>query len=145
MLDCDGLPFAEALAARPFLVKPNQHELAQWCRRPLRSGAALQKAALELSSRTQGWVLLSLGADGALLVHQGEGFCQRAQPPRVTPRNTVGAGDAMLAAVVRQIVENAPPEDWLRQGVAAGSALTQCAAGELPDVRSIGRLHRLVG
>ena len=145
LLDCDGLPFAEALAAQPFLVKPNQHELAQWCGRPLRSETALKKAALELSALTHGWVLLSLGAKGALLVHQREGFCEQAQPPPVTPRNTVGAGDALLAAVAQQIGENAPPRAWLRRGVAAGSALTQCAAGALPDVRSIGRLLRLVG
>ena len=37
LLDCDGAPFTAAVKARPFLVKPNEHELAQWFGKPLRT------------------------------------------------------------------------------------------------------------
>lgn len=132
LLDCDGPAFAAALTARPFLVKPNEHELAQWRGKPLRSEAAVRRAAVELSARTRGWVLVSRGRDAGLLVNASEAVVLREQPPRVTPRNRLGAGDALLAGAARQIETGRPPSAWLHAGLATGSAATQCVAGTLP-------------
>src|SRR5436190_697152 len=41
LLDCDGLVFTTAIKARPFLVKPNDHELAEWWGKPLRTEAGI--------------------------------------------------------------------------------------------------------
>lgn len=131
LLDCDGPAFAAAIKARPFLVKPNEHELAQWWRQPLRSETEILRAARALSEQTCGWVLVSRGAKRGLLVNRAEGFHSAVLPPRVKPRNTVGAGDALLAAVARQIQIGAAPEEWLCRGVATGSAATQCLPGNL--------------
>jgi fructose-1-phosphate kinase PfkB-like protein len=134
LLDCDGPAFAAAVKARPFLVKPNEHELAQWWRKPLRSEKELVRAAHALSAQTQGWVLVSRGAKRSLLVnHQGRFECF-AKPPNVKPCNTVGAGDALLAAVARQIQRGATPEEWLKFGLKIGSAATQLAAGKLGEI-----------
>jgi fructose-1-phosphate kinase PfkB-like protein len=132
LLDCDGPAFAAAVKARPFLVKPNEHELAQWWRKPLRSEKELIRAAHALSKQTHGWVLVSRGAKRSLLVNHKERFEWFAKPPRVRPRNTVGAGDALLAAVARQIQLSAPARDWLVSGVSVGSVATQHLAGRLP-------------
>ena len=131
LLDCDGPALAAAIPARPFLVKPNEHELAQWWGRPLRRETEILRAAQQLSGQTRGWVLVSRGAKRSLLVNVTEKFERFAAPPRVRPRNTVGAGDALLAAVARQMQLGAAPHDWLRQGLASGSAATQCAPGQL--------------
>jgi 1-phosphofructokinase family hexose kinase len=139
LLDCDGSPFALAVKARPFLVKPNQHELAQWSGRRLASLAAIQKAARDLSDVTRGWVLVSLGAQGAMLVNRREEICLSARPRKLQPRNTVGAGDALLAAVTLEIARGSTPAEWLRHGLTAARALTQCAAGVLPRAKEEGR------
>ena len=55
-----------------------------------------------------------------------------ARPPRAKPRNTVGAGDALLAAVADQIQRDAPPREWLRRGLATGTAATRLRPGQLP-------------
>lgn len=132
LLDCDGPVLAAAIPARPFLVKPNEHELAQWRGQSLRSEREILRAARQLSGQTGGWVLVSRGARRSLLVNCAEGFQAFAAPPRVQPRNTVGAGDALLAAVARQIQFGAQPLDWLHQGLATGSAATQLWPGCLP-------------
>jgi fructose-1-phosphate kinase PfkB-like protein len=132
LLDCDGPGFAAAVKARPFLVKPNEHELAQWWRKPLRSEKELVRAAHALSKQTHGWVLVSRGAKRSLLVNHKERFEYFAKPPGVKPRNTVGAGDALLAAVAKQIQLGAPARDWLISGVSVGSVATQHLAGRLP-------------
>ena len=133
LLDCDGAPLAAAVKDRPFLVKPNESELAQWLGKELRSAAAVRRAALALSRATGGWVLVSRGAKGALLVNAAGRFEKAMRTPPVRPVNTVGAGDALLAAVAGQIEQGASPEEWLRCGVAAGAAAVQCAAGQLRE------------
>jgi len=132
LLDCDGAPFKAAVSARPFLVKPNEHELALWWERALRSEAEIVKAARALSEETCGWVLVSRGGDRSLLLNVAENFQLFAAPKQVKPRNTVGAGDSLLAAVARQIQLNHTPTEWLRAGLAIGTQATQLAAGKLP-------------
>jgi 1-phosphofructokinase family hexose kinase len=133
LLDCDGAPFKAAVGARPFLVKPNEHELALWWGQRLNSEAQIVAAARSLSEQTRGWVLVSRGGDQSLLVNVAESFQRFAAPRQVKPRNTVGAGDALLAAVARQIQLGTPPENWLRPGLAIGTQATQLRAGDLPE------------
>lgn len=144
LLDCDGPRLVEAVKARPFLVKPNGHELEQWAGYELRSMRKVQQEAKRLSNLTRGWVLVSLGERGALMVNDPLGFEMRAQAPRLKPLNTVGAGDALLAAVANQIDRGNAPEDWIAWGVAAGSAATGCVAGVLPSAREIERVRESV-
>ncbi len=135
LLDCDGPAFAAAVKERPFLVKPNQHELEQWCERSLRTDKALKTAAMELSRQTGGWVLVSRGPKPACLVHNDLDTFIQAPPPPLKIQTTVGAGDALLAGVASRLEQDAPPETWLKWGVTAGVAATQCQAGELPKRR----------
>jgi 1-phosphofructokinase family hexose kinase len=132
ILDCDGAPFQAAVSARPFLVKPNDHELALWWGKKLSSEATILKAARALSEETRGWVLVSRGGQRGLLVNVAEDFQRFAVPPKVKPRNTVGAGDALLASVARQIQLGRPPVEWLREGLHVGTLATQLSAGKLP-------------
>lgn len=134
-LDCDREPFVRALAERPYLVKPNEYELAQWAGRALDGLDAVRGAARELSLRTGGYVLVSRGAAGALLIHAGRGVDLSAAVPPVTVRNTVGAGDAMLAGAVAAGHESDSPERLLRWAVATGCAATEVSPGKLPARR----------
>jgi 1-phosphofructokinase family hexose kinase len=144
VLDCEGPALRAALAARPFLVKPNTDELAAWCGRTLASTASVLTAARELASQSGGWVLVSRGSRGALLVNEREACALSAAIPTTTVRNTVGAGDALVAAVVERLCAGAAPEDWLRAGVATGTAAVGQPAGRLPAGDLIRRLARCV-
>jgi len=136
LLDCDGPALAAAVRARPFLVKPNEQELLEWSRSEgLRLGddeSGVRAAATALSRVTRGWVLVSRGAQPGLLVQAAQDILLKSSPPRVKPKTTVGAGDALLAAVTHQIVQGAAPEAWLKAGLAAGAMATQLPAGGLP-------------
>ena len=141
-LDCDGDALLRGAAVKPALVKPNLHELERWSGERLRSLRAAECAACELSTTTQGWVLLSLGAEGALLVNARESFRARAVPPRGPVLNTVGAGDAMLAAAALGLVQGIEPKQWLRNAVGAGTAATRVPAGEFPSRRTLRESER---
>jgi 1-phosphofructokinase family hexose kinase len=133
VLDCDGEAFRLAVPERPLLVKPNEVELAEWAGRNLETIDEITAAAQALSRASQGWVLVSLGARGALLVHDQEKFHHMEPATEVTVRNTVGAGDALLAAVLLAMGRGLPPVEWLKHGVATGTAATQVPPGHLPS------------
>jgi 1-phosphofructokinase family hexose kinase len=138
ILDCDGAALKAGIRARPFLAKPNEFELAQWYGQPLRSEASVVRAAEALSRVTGGWVLVSRGPKGAVIVGNGKTLVCRA--PSVRVLNTIGAGDALVAAVALSVRSGSPVEEWLVQGVATGTAVTECRAGELPRKRRIKEL-----
>jgi tagatose 6-phosphate kinase len=129
-LDCDGPALADAVRAGPFLVKPNEHELVAWADR-MRTQRSVRSAALTMSKLTGGWVFVSRGGKPALLVNAATGVGISRAPRRLKPRNTVGAGDALLAAVAVQIVHSRPPAAWLRAGLAAGSAAVRLEPGRV--------------
>lgn len=138
LLDCDGEALRQAVTARPFLVKPNHHELARWARKDeLASDAQVLAAARAMASETGHWVFVSRGAQRSWLVHHAEGTAFYAEPPSIQPVNTVGAGDALLAAVASQILRGASPEEWLRWGIGVGAAATELPAGRLPEAEAI--------
>lgn len=139
-LDCDGAPFAAAVKRKPWLVKPNIHELAQWWTLPIESELDARAAYTRLSAITGGWVLLSRGGNGALLWHSATASGFVAKAPQVQVRNTVGAGDALLAGFLRQCELSRAPEEWLRYGVAAGTACVQNEGGCLADENGLDRL-----
>jgi len=95
VVDVSGEALALALAARPDLIKPNVHELAELTGRQLGTLGDVANAAEEARERGAGAVLASLGADDALLA-DGEGvlYARATDIPFV---NSVGAGDALLA------------------------------------------------
>lgn len=74
-------------------------------------------AALEVHRRTGAALLVSLGPAGALWVTNAESLY--AVPPRVTPVNTAGAGDALLAG---WLYAGGPAEECLARAVAWGTA-----------------------
>lgn len=98
VVDSSGHPLRLALDARPHLVKPNVHELADLTDRRIATLGEVVVAAQEARERGAGAVLASLGADGALLVDEHGALYARAHGiPFV---NSVGAGDALLAGFV---------------------------------------------
>jgi 1-phosphofructokinase len=120
-------------AALPQLVKPNGEELAELVGAPGdlehdRDGAA--RAAAELVHRGVAAVLVTLGAEGALLA-TAEGIWT-AQPPAIRARSTVGAGDSALAGYVLAEMAGADPADRLRTAVAYGSAAAALPGSTLP-------------
>lgn len=145
LLDCDGAAFAAGVKARPFLVKPNAHELAQWVGKSLKGVSELRAAALKLSRATGGWVVVSRGPQAAWLLNAETDEFYQATPPSMPVLTTNGAGDAMLAGVASQILCDAAPVEWLRHGVAAGVSATQCPAGTTPSREIFERCLKQVG
>lgn len=140
LVDSDGPVFAAAVKARPFLLKPNEHELRQWAGGRVGTESALRGAAAELSAATGGWVLLTRGPRPAWLIHHDVDRWWTAAPPPVRIQNSVGAGDAVLASVAAQIAQGNGPAEWLRWGMAAGAVAAQRPGGHRPSWSEVAQL-----
>ena len=121
IIDTEKANMLEALKVRKiFMAKPNVHELEDFSEMTIRDRKDMVKASkkyLELGAEN---VLISMGADGAVLTDGKESFyCKSAS---VAVNSTVGAGDSMVAAICVALAEGVPNFELLRRAVAAGTA-----------------------
>ena len=108
------------LKYRPFLVKPNNHELGEMFGTELKTDADIEKYARKLQDMGAVNVLVSMAGDGALLIDE-QGKMHRCGVCRGTMKNSVGAGDSMVAGFVAGSL-NGDYEYALKLGTAAGGA-----------------------
>ena len=121
VVDAEGELLCGVLPCRPFLVKPNHLELEAVFGRELRSEEERRACAGELRKRGARNVLVSLAGDGALLLDETGAF-HRIAAPKGTVRNSVGAGDSMVAGFLAGWLNTGDYARALRLGAAAGSA-----------------------
>lgn len=95
VVDCSGEALLTAIAAKPFLIKPNKDEAEQIIGYPISSMADAIEACNILRNKGANNVLLSLGNQGSLFFNGKEYF--RAESRKINATNTVGAGDSLLA------------------------------------------------
>ena len=116
----------KALPYHPFLIKPNKSELEEFFDVTPYHKKDIIEYAKKLKDRGARNVLVSLGADGAvLLAEDGKIYERKAPEGRVI--NSVGSGDALVAGFIAGYMKNGEYEEALKLGVAAGSA---CAFGD---------------
>ena len=110
------------LRYRPFLIKPNNHELSEIVGIKLTNDNEVVTAAKMLQEKGARNVLVSMAGDGALLLDE-QGGVHRIGCPKGTVVNSVGAGDSMVAGFVAGYQQSGGNYDpALRLGTACGSA-----------------------
>ena len=110
------------LKYRPFLIKPNNHELGEMFGVELKTDDEIVYHAKKLQEEGATNVLISMAGDGAILL-TSEGVFYRSAAPKGTLVNSVGAGDSMVAGFLAGFMEsNGDYERAFYMGVATGSA-----------------------
>lgn len=137
VLDAAGAALRYGIAARPDLVKPNRAEAEELLGAPLRDDAELIAGAQRLIGLGARGAVISLGAAGAVCATAAGAW--RTHAPAIVPRNTVGAGDAMVAALAWALMRALPAPEALRLATALGSA-TAASAEPLPPAGSLDAL-----
>ncbi|CAK7052341.1 MAG: Tagatose-6-phosphate kinase [Desulfovibrio sp.] len=121
VVDTTGDALRAVLKFRPFLVKPNHHELGELFGRELRTEEEIADCAEKLRQEGAQNVLVSMAGDGALMAGQ-DGRIYRCAAPKGTVRGSTGAGDSLVAGFLAGYEEAGSLEYAFRMGVAAGSA-----------------------
>lgn len=111
----------KALTYKPFLTKPNAKELGEMFGVEIKSkedAITYGKKLMEMGSRN---VLISMGGDGAILLAE-DGSVFEANAPKGEIKNTVGAGDAMVAGFLTGYIETENYYEAFKLAVCSGSA-----------------------
>ncbi|MFD2700292.1 1-phosphofructokinase [Paenibacillus shunpengii] len=120
VIDTTGEALLEALYYKPLLVKPNHHELAEMFGVTIESQDDLITYGRKLLDEGAQHVIISMAGEGALMITSEAVY--HATVPAGTVRNSVGAGDSMIAGFVGTLTQTKDPLEAFRAGVASGSA-----------------------
>jgi len=122
VIDREQLSFEFLKACRPYLIKPNFYELKILFNKEKLSSNEIDACLRELLSKNVTMVLLSLGAEGAILATKDSRYHLRHQPIKAV--NLVGQGDVMLASFVAALSLGETLPEALKQAGAAALAHT---------------------
>ena len=124
IVDASRTLLVNVLEQRPFLIKPNNIELAEIFGVPsLNDKKEVIRYAKELQKMGARNVLVSMAGDGAVFVSE-DGQELMSEAPSGTVINSVGAGDSMVAGFLAGYIKSGSFNEALRLGIAAGSAST---------------------
>ncbi|MGL4736255.1 MAG: 1-phosphofructokinase [Cellulosilyticaceae bacterium] len=105
----------------PFLIKPNHHELGELFGVTIKDQDEVVTYAKKLQEKGARNVLVSMAGDGAVLVTE-DGQVMKHTGLKGQVKNSVGAGDSMVAGFVAGYVQTEKFEEAFKMGIAAGSA-----------------------
>lgn len=121
VVDATGDLLLNVLENKPFLIKPNNHELGELFSVSLSTKKEVIPYAKKLQEKGAKNVLVSLGKQGAVLVaHNGEVY--ESDAPKGELINSVGAGDSMVAGFIAGYLESKNYEYSFKLSVCSGSA-----------------------
>lgn len=120
VIDTTGAALKNALPHQPLLVKPNHHELAELFDVTIHSREEIITYGRKLLEAGAQHVLVSMAGEGALFI--SEQGVYHANAPSGKVKNSVGAGDSMIAGFVGTLSLTGDVMEAFRAGVASGSA-----------------------
>ncbi len=121
VVDATGELLKKVLPYHPFLVKPNHHELGELFGVELKTKSDIIFYARKLKEQGATNVLVSMAGDGAVLVDEN-GVVHEAKAPKGIVKNSVGAGDSMVAGFLAGYLEKKNYADAFYMGLCTGSA-----------------------
>ncbi|MEZ9864205.1 1-phosphofructokinase [Vibrio breoganii] len=126
--DSSRAALSAGLEAQPWLIKPNDEELAEFVGRPLKTTNECQQAALELANKGIENIVVSMGAQGVMWLNQDQWLFSK--PPKMNVVSTVGAGDTLVAGLCWGHMQGMEQETLLRFATALSAlAVSQIGVG----------------
>ena len=125
ILDTSGELLRVGIQAKPTMIKPNIDEIRMLTGKSCNNQQEILEAAKNIHETGIEIVVISLGADGSLMVCNDGVF--QAKVPKINAVNTVGCGDSMIAGFAIGLEKGMTPVETLRQAsaISAASAMTE--------------------
>ena len=139
IVDTSGEALKKALEVGVYMIKPNVGELAKLIGVEHLELEDVENAAKKLIEKGSAEiVVVSLGADGAILISKEETHLVKA--PKVEKKSTVGAGDSMVGGMVWALSQNKSLKEVIQMGVCCGTAATMNEGTQLFKLEDAKRL-----
>ncbi|MBT2582180.1 1-phosphofructokinase [Planococcus sp. ISL-109] len=120
VLDTSGSALKELIDTKPFLIKPNEHELGEIFGVAIHTQSEAFHYASKLVDQGIEHVVVSMGAAGAIYANRDQWYT--AQAPKGNVVNTVGSGDSLVSGFIASYIDEQDPVRAFQYGVASGSA-----------------------
>ena len=121
VVDATGDLLKNVLKYKPFLIKPNHHELGDLFSIQIKSDDDIVKYSKKLQEMGAKNVLVSMAKDGAMLTDEN-GCVHKIGNAKGKLINSVGCGDSMVAGFTAGYIKTADYSYALRLGSACGNA-----------------------
>lgn len=121
IVDTTGDCLLKVLKYKPFLIKPNHHELGDLFNVKLNGKEEIIEYAKKLKEMGAENVIISMAGDGAILINSN-GEVTTSNVPKGIVKNSVGAGDSMVGGFITGYINSGNVEEAFKLGVATGSA-----------------------
>ena len=119
--DATGKLLVNVLKHKPFLIKPNKHELEEIFEKQMETDEEIVSYARKLQEMGAENVLISMDKDGAILITKDKKLLY-SEAPKGKVVNSVGSGDSMVAGFITGFLTYKDYEKALKLGIASGSA-----------------------
>ncbi|MFL8938863.1 1-phosphofructokinase [Rossellomorea oryzaecorticis] len=140
VIDAEKKLIAPVLSLKPFLIKPNHHELGEMFGVEINSVEDAVFYGKKLKEKGPENVIVSMAEKGALLLSGKDVY--QASVPDGELKSSVGAGDSTVAGFLAGLSKGYSMEDSFRLGTAAGSA-TAFSIG-LCDANKVNDLYKQI-
>ncbi len=143
LLDADGELFRKGLEQKPDMIKPNQWEIEEL--QGFSHGVSDKKlinVAEKMQTEGIDTVVISLGKNGALFVCGS--YVAKGMPLKVDVHSTVGAGDAMVAAMAYSFEKKMEPRETARLCMAVSAGAVMTVGTKPPEKQLVKQLMKRV-
>ncbi len=142
IFDADRSALKIGVQSKPHAIKPNLSELERLTGKVLDTYDKIRIEVERLAKTGIETILVSMGEKGA--VFHSKGTTWRVSPLEVEVQSTIGAGDAMVAALAFCMLSGLPPEDTARMTVAAGCLTAAREGSDMADWQDIRAVYEKV-
>lgn len=118
--DVSGEALRKVVKEKPFFIKPNHHELGELFHTVIQNVDEAYKYARKLLEAGVKNMIVSLAGDGALFLNKEVAYYTKV--PKGIVKNSVGAGDSVVAGFLSAYINGKSYEEAFKLGVASGSA-----------------------
>lgn len=120
LLDTGGSLMVTTLAngPKPFLIKPNEEELADVIGKEIKQESEIKEALSLQMLENIPWIVVTLGNKGAIVKHNGTIY--KANIPTINAVNPVGSGDSVVAGFAAGFSKELDDESIIKYGLTMG-------------------------
>ncbi len=142
VIDSRSFKLDDIICVRPWLIKPNEEEIALYSSLSVTDLESAADAALKLRESCAENVMISLGGAGAVLACEDGIFSANA--PKIDVLSTIGAGDSSIAGFIAAAKEGLSYPEMLRNAISCGSAACMTEGTKPPRAEDVSELFKKV-
>lgn len=138
ILDADNQALLYGIEERPFMIKPNVHELEDVVGKRLETLEEIIEEGKKLNKKGIEIVAISMGSKGSIVITNEAVF--RVKPVKVEVKGTVGAGDAYVAGFAHGIYRGLSLEETIKIAAALSTSVVMkegTGAGTIEEVNAL--------